>query len=171
MFLCILYFNLHYFWDFYNYLMNNLSVWDLNSFYVIFVIYGLIMHYFMVSKISGTGKMYTSIYIFAGTVLYRLLIFAIIVSFLMIAYPLIRLLFYVWFIYIFFGLYGFTSDTYKDIIQYEHTNKCKHNTFKFTTFITEDVVTFMGGLYDFLMFSFVTTVFVRVSKSQESQDT
>ena len=158
-FLFVLYFNLNYFWNYYNYLINKPVIWEYHTFYAIFLIYGLLMHYFMVSKTSGTGKMYSSIYIFAGTILYRLFVFFLIVSILLMAYPLIRVLFCVWFLYIFFGLYGFTNDTYRDIINYKHTNKCEQNTFKLLIFIRNAINTFYKYFFYFVIFVLVFSVF------------
>jgi len=163
LFMLILLFNLTSFWDLYNSFINNPFAWVQDKFFLSFMLYGVIRHYLLVATITSIN-MGPTITNFITWCLYNLFIILAIGGILYAVYPVMRIAFYFWFIYVFFGFYGFSNNAYDDIMKHEN-KKCESNVFKIGTFIRDAIVYFYSYFFYFVMFVLIISNFIYLAEN------
>lgn len=121
LFLGFLWFNLKHFWRIYSQFTSNPFSWLYNPFFAIFIIYGMYQHYFTVSIINDENKKIEMSWL---TVVCSIITVIAIFSTLIGIYPIIRMFYYFWCIYVFLGFQGFSNDTYNEIMKHEKKINC-----------------------------------------------
>jgi len=147
LFLIILYFVLTYFWDMYNNLMDDFFSFKYEPFFFIFIIYGLVYHYLFIKIVDEKHvEAPKGLYIKKG------LSYMTIMSAFGAGYPVIRIMFFFWSIFIFFGLQGFGNDTYDDIYKLRSKDDCESNKFNLFKFIKKVIVFVFPYFFTFVIF-------------------
>jgi len=150
-YLVILYFVLTYFWNIFNSLINDFFSYNVEPFYFIFVIYGLIMHYWLIEIVEVLPENKFEV-VKAHWYIKKGLSIMLIMSVFTALYPLIRIMVFVWSIYIFFGLQGFGNDTYDDITKLRMQDDCGSNKFSIFKFIKNVIVLLFPYFIMFVLF-------------------
>ena len=147
LFLIILYFVLTYFWDMYNSILEDFFSFKYEPFYFIFIIYGLVYHYLFIKIVDEKHKVVPgNWYIKKGLSLMTIM------SAFGGGYPVVRIMFFFWAIFIFFGLQGFGTDTYDDIYKMRSKDDCESNKFSLLKFIKKVVVFIFPYFFSLVMF-------------------
>lgn len=152
LFLFILWFSLTQFWEIYAKFMDKPFAFIFNPFFAIFIIYGIYQHFFKVTIVDEENKPVN--FIFKHTCSF-IIIFLVLLG----LYPFIRIFFYFWIIYVFFGLQGFGNDTYNDIVKFEKKKTCDSNKVSILKIMREIINYFFEYFFYFVVFVLVISNF------------
>ena len=159
LFLIILWFSLTYFWDVYNTFMEEPFAYVFNPFFAIFIIYGLYQHFFKVSIVDDKNKVIGEGEVLKVNFLHFCSLF-IIFSLLIALYPIIRIFFYFWGIYVFFGLQGFGNKTFDDVMKHENKKTCDSNKVTIMKIIRGLIQSFFQYFFYFVVFILIISNFI-----------
>jgi len=158
-FLVILWFSLSHFWNIYNNFMEEPFAYVFNPFFAIFIIYGLYQHFFTVTIVSSKNEKVSDSRPIA-TAFLHFCSFFIIFSLLIAVYPIIRMFFYFWSIYVFLGLQGFGNNTYDDVMKNEGKKTCDSNKVTIIKIIREIIQSFFQYFFYFVVFVLIISNFI-----------
>lgn len=160
LFMLVLYLTLKYFWGTYTKFVNDIfmqsnldELFKSYFFYFLIGFYGIFQHYLVVNIVNDKNE--TVDFSWRGVVTFLIIIIATLGF-----SPFIRIFFYIWFLYIFFGFQGFTNDVYNDIIKHQKKQKCDSNEILIVKIIRNAIDYFFEYFYYFVVFMLIISNFL-----------